>query len=78
MTARPDFTPSDADRALRQAQRLQRDPAAQAYGDHLRRQGVIGKPAATPLPAETPYDEARAGEFEVRRSMAMLRARPCC
>lgn len=77
MTARPDFTPADADRALRHAQRLQRDPAAQAYGDHLRRQGIIGHPAATPLPAETPYDEARAGEFEVRRSMAMLRARSC-
>jgi len=72
-----EFTTADADRALRHAQRLQRDPAAQAYGDYLRRQGVIGKPAATPLPAETPYDEARAGEFEVRRSMAMLRARPC-
>lgn len=77
MTARPDFTPADADRALRHAQRLQRDPAAQAYGDHLRRQGCIGRPAATPLPVETPFDEARAGEFEVRRSMAMLRARPC-
>lgn len=77
MTARPNFTPADADRALRHAQRLQRDPAAQAYGDQLRRQGVIGKPAATPLPAETPYDEARAGEFEVRRSMAMRNARPC-
>jgi hypothetical protein len=78
LTARPDFTPADADRALRHAQRLQRDPAAQAYGDQLRRQGVIGKPAATPLPAESPYDEARAGEFEVRRSMAMRNARPCC
>jgi len=75
VTARPDFTPADADRALRHAQRLQRDPAAQAYGDHLRRQGLI--PAPVRLPAETPYDEARAGEFEVRRSMAMRNARPC-
>jgi hypothetical protein len=73
VTARPDFTPADADRALRHAQRLQRDPAAQAYGDHLRRKGLI--PAPIQLPAETPFDEARAGEFEVRRSMAMLRAR---
>ncbi|MGU3467578.1 hypothetical protein ACLBXO_22280 [Methylobacterium sp. C33D] len=76
MTARPDFTPADADRALRHAQRLQRDPAAQAYGDHLRRQGLI--PALVQLSAETPYDEAKAGEFEVRRSMAMRNARPCC
>ncbi|MBN4095632.1 hypothetical protein [Methylobacterium sp. OT2] len=75
MTARPDFTPADADRALRHAQRLQRDPAAQAYGDHLRRQGLI--PAPVRLPVETPFGEARAGEFEVRRSMAMVRARPC-
>ena len=73
MTARPDFTPADADRALRHAQRLQRDPAAQAYGDHLRRHGLLG-PAR--LPVETPYDEARAGEFEVRRAMAMRNARP--
>ncbi|MDE3749410.1 hypothetical protein [Methylobacterium radiotolerans] len=70
-----EFTAADADRALRHAQRLQRDPAAQAYGDHLRRQGLI--PAPVQLPAETPFDEARAGEFEVRRSMAMLRARSC-
>lgn len=76
MTARPDFTPADADRVLRHAQRLQRDPAAQAYGDHLRRQGLI--PAPVQLSAETPFDEARAGEFEVRRSMAMRNARPCC
>ncbi|MEE7449405.1 hypothetical protein MRF4_17210 [Methylobacterium radiotolerans] len=76
MTARPDFTPADADRALRHAQRLQRDPAAQAYGDHLRAKGLI--PARIRLPAETPYDEAKAGEFEVRRSMAMRNARPCC
>ncbi len=75
MTARPDFTPADADRALRHAQRLQRDPAAQAYGDDLRRRGFLRQPA--PLPAESPYDEARAGEFEVRRSMAMRNARPC-
>lgn len=68
-----EFTAADAERALRHAQRLQRDPAAQAYGDHLRRKGLI--PAPVRLPAETPYDEARAGEFEVRRSMAMLRAR---
>ena len=73
MTARPDFTAADAERSLRHAQRLQRDPAAQAYGDHLRRSGLIG-PAR--LPVETPYDEARAGEFEVRRSMAMRIARP--
>ncbi|MFB0490204.1 hypothetical protein ABIE45_002790 [Methylobacterium sp. OAE515] len=74
MTARPDFTAADAERALRHAQRLQRDPAAQAYGDSLRRQGLLCQP--TPLPAESPYDEARAGEFEVRRSMAMGNARP--
>ncbi|MEG9528382.1 MAG: hypothetical protein MIL41_21875 [Hyphomicrobiales bacterium] len=73
MTARPDFTAADAERALRHAQRVQRDPAAQAYGDHLRRSGLLG-PAR--LPVETPYDEARAGEFEVRRSMAMRNARP--
>ncbi|MFF9549396.1 hypothetical protein [Methylobacterium fujisawaense] len=77
MTARPDFTAADAERALRHAQRLQRDPAAQAYGDHLRRQGIIGKPVATPLPDDSPYDEAKAGEFEVRRSTAMRNARPC-
>jgi hypothetical protein len=29
------------------------------------------------LPDESPYDEAKAGEFEVRRSMAMRNARPC-
>lgn len=74
MTARPDFTAADAERALCHSQRLQRDPAAQAYGDHLRRKGLI--PALVRLPAETPYDEARAGEFEVRRSMAMRNARP--
>ncbi len=72
MTARPDFTAADAERALRHAQR---DPAAQAYGDHMRRKGQLGGPAR--LPDESPYDEAKAGEFEVRRSMAMRNARPC-
>ena len=62
------------DWASRPAKR-KRDPAAQAYGDHLRRQGLI--PAPVQLSVETPYDEARAGEFEVRRSMAMRNARPC-
>jgi len=69
-----EHTAADAEQALRHAQRLQRDPAAQAYGDDLRRRGFLRQP--TPLPAESPYDEARAGEFEVRRSMAMRNARP--
>ncbi|AYO85342.1 hypothetical protein [Methylobacterium brachiatum] len=67
-----EHTAADADRALRHAQR---DPAAQAYGDHLRRKGQLGGPAR--LPDESPYDEARAGEFEVRRAMALRNARPC-
>ena len=66
MTSGPNHTAADADEALR---RLQRDPAAVAYGDHLRRKGAI--PAATPEPVMTPYDEVRAGEFEVRRAMLM-------
>ena len=32
------FTSADAERATRV---LQRDPAAQAYGDHLRRKGIL-------------------------------------
>jgi len=38
VSARPDFTAADAERATRA---LQRDPAAQAYGDHLRRKGIL-------------------------------------
>ena len=52
----------------------QRDPAMEGYADHLRRRGYLQGPAR--LPVETPYDEARAGEFEVRRAMAMRNARP--
>ncbi|MET3483132.1 hypothetical protein [Methylobacterium sp. 1973] len=69
MTGRPDYTSAEAERDLRQMQRLQRDPAAQAYGDHLRRKGTL--PAATPTPVLSPYDEVAAGEFEVRRALAM-------
>lgn len=72
MRAGTEHTAADAAESLR---RLQRDPAAQAYGDHLRRKGQLGGPAR--LPDESPYDEARAGEFEVRRAMAMRNARPC-
>jgi hypothetical protein len=74
VTGRPDFTAADAERDLRHTQRLQRDPAAQAYGDHLRRNGFLR--CLGPISVDTPYDEARAGEFEVRRSMAMRNARP--
>ena len=38
MTSRPNFTLADADRVTRA---LQRDPAAKAYGDHLRRKGLL-------------------------------------
>ena len=58
------FTAADAERATRA---LQRDPAAQAYGDFLRRSGVIG-PA--PLPPEAPSSEVAAAEREVRRALA--------
>lgn len=61
---RETFTAADADRAVRT---MQRDPAAQAYGDFLRRSGVIG-PA--PLPPETPAAEVIAAERELRRAIA--------
>lgn len=64
MTARLDFTAADAERAARA---LQRDPAAQAYGDFLRRSGVIGP---TPVPAEATGTEVAAAEREVRRAIA--------
>ena len=57
-------TAADAERALRV---LQRDPAAQAYGDFLRRSGVIGP---VPLPPETPASEVISAERELRRAMA--------
>lgn len=63
---RETHTAADAERALRH---LQRDPAVSAYGAHLRRQGVIGLPAATPLPVSTPAAETADGEREVRRAL---------
>ncbi len=61
---RETHTAADAERAVRA---LQRDPAAQAYGDHLRRTGVIG---IVPLPRETPTSEVSDAEREMRRAMA--------
>lgn len=43
------------------------DPAASAYGDHLRRKGVL--PPATPVLVTTPRDEVAADAAEVRRAV---------
>ncbi|MGV7034861.1 hypothetical protein [Methylobacterium symbioticum] len=64
---RETHTASDAERALRA---MQRDPAAVGYGAHLRRKGIIGMPAATPLPVSTPGAETADAERDLRRAMA--------
>ena len=61
---RETHTAADAERAART---LQRDPAAEAYGDFLRRSGAIGP---VPLPRGTPAAEVVDAEREMRRAMA--------
>lgn len=46
------------------------DPAASAYGDHLRRKGVLpAVPPATPVLVTTPADEVAMSAIDVRRAV---------